>query len=94
MLRPGAKSGRRRPSLAWLGVVPFFVYTAVFLVLPAATVMVGAFQGTSSGYTVDTVLDLVRTANLRHAYAQSVEISRISSIVFARASSSPGEQQR
>ena len=25
-LRPGPKPGRRRPSLAWLGVVPFFAY--------------------------------------------------------------------
>ena len=75
------KSGRRRPSLAWLGVVPFFVYVAIFLVLPAATVMVGAFQGASSGYTFDTVLDLVRTANLRHAYAQSIEISLVTALL-------------
>ncbi len=27
-LRPGPKPGRRRPSLAWLGVVPFFAYAA------------------------------------------------------------------
>ena len=43
--------------------------------------MVGAFQGTSSGYTVDTVLDLVRTANLRHAYAQSIEISLVTALL-------------
>ena len=31
-------------SLAWLGVVPFLAYATAFLLLPAANVLVGAFQ--------------------------------------------------
>jgi putative spermidine/putrescine transport system permease protein len=80
-LRPGVRSGRRRPSFAWLGVVPFFVYTAMFLVLPAATVLVGAFQGATKGYTIDTVLDIVRTGAIRHAYWQSIEISLVTALL-------------
>ncbi|HEU5009930.1 MAG TPA: ABC transporter permease subunit [Gaiellaceae bacterium] len=75
------RSGRRRVSLAWVGVVPFFAYTLVFLFLPAATVMVGAFQGTSGGYTVHNVTQIVQTADLRHAYKESIEISLVTALL-------------
>ena len=75
------KPGRRRVSLAWIGVVPFFAYTLVFLFLPAATVMVGAFQGASSGYTFDNVADIVRSESIRHAYQTSIEISLVTALL-------------
>jgi putative spermidine/putrescine transport system permease protein len=75
------KSGRRRVSLAWIGVVPFFAYTLVFLFLPAATVMVGSFQGATGGYTFDNVTDIVQTASLRHAYKESIEISLVTALL-------------
>src|SRR5262249_22309545 len=43
-LRPDLASGRKRPSFTWLAVVPFFAYTIAFLFIPAASVMLGAFQ--------------------------------------------------
>ena len=43
-LRPDLVSGRRRLSYAWLGTIPFFAYAIGFLFVPAASVMVGAFQ--------------------------------------------------
>ena len=82
VLRPGTKApGRRRPSLAWLGVVPFFAYTAMFLIIPAGEVMVGAFQDTSGGYTVDNVRDIVETENLRNAFKTSIEISLVTALL-------------
>jgi putative spermidine/putrescine transport system permease protein len=65
----------RRFSLAWLGVVPFFAYAAMFLVLPAATVMVGAFQSEDGGYTLDNITSIVKTENLRDAFVESIRIS-------------------
>jgi ABC-type uncharacterized transport system permease subunit len=44
-LRPDTVTGRRRLSLAWIGTLPFFAYTVLFLFLPAASVLLGAFQG-------------------------------------------------
>jgi putative spermidine/putrescine transport system permease protein len=61
--------------------VPFFAYTLVFLFLPAATVMVGSFQGATGGYTVDNVTDIVQTASLRHAYKESIEISLVTALL-------------
>ena len=67
-LRPGPAPGRRRPSLAWLGVVPFFAYATLFLVLPALTVMIGAFRSEGGGYTIDNVRSIVQSSNLRDAF--------------------------
>src|SRR6185437_4291592 len=35
--------GGRRLPLTWLGVIPFFIYVGVFLVLPSLIIAVGAF---------------------------------------------------
>jgi putative spermidine/putrescine transport system permease protein len=43
--RRGALAGRR-PSRALLGVVPFFAYVTVFLLIPTLVVVVGAFIAT------------------------------------------------
>ena len=40
--RPGALRGIR-PSGALVGVVPFFAYTTVFLIIPTLVVVIGAF---------------------------------------------------
>jgi putative spermidine/putrescine transport system permease protein len=82
VLRPGPKApGRRRPSFAWLGVVPFFAYTAMFLIIPAGEVMVGAFQDTSGGYTVGNVRAILETENLRNAFKTSIEISLVTALL-------------
>jgi len=80
-LRPGPKPGRRRPSLAWLGVVPFFAYAAMFMILPAATVMVGAFQNDHGGYTLHNVWSIVSTANTRDAFWASIRLSLVTAIL-------------
>lgn len=67
--------------MAWLGVVPFFAYTAMFLIIPAAEVMVGAFQDTSGGYTVGNVQAIIETENLRNAFKTSIEISLVTALL-------------
>ncbi len=54
---PSRASGGRRPSGALLGVVPFFLYTTAFLLVPTLIVVVGAFQN-SSGFTLDNLTAL------------------------------------
>jgi putative spermidine/putrescine transport system permease protein len=55
--------------------VPFFAYAAMFLILPAAVVMIGAFKGDHGGYTTSNVMAILRTANLRDAFWASVKLS-------------------
>ena len=35
--------------MAWLGVLPFFAYATMFLILPAATVMIGGLWTNRAG---------------------------------------------
>ena len=81
-LRPGPKPGRRF-SLAWLGVVPFFAYASMFLILPAATVMIGAFRSDGGGYTLDNVRAIVQTSYIRDAFWESIRISLTTALLGA-----------
>jgi putative spermidine/putrescine transport system permease protein len=62
-------------------VVPFFAYASMFLILPAAVVMIGAFKGDHGGYTTSNVLALLRTAHLRESFWASVKLSAWTAIV-------------
>ena len=65
--------GGRRPSGALLGVVPFFAYVAVFLIVPTLIVLVGAFQR-DGRFTLANIRALGGAA-IRHALWQSLVLS-------------------
>ncbi len=79
-IRPGTRSGRRRLSLAWLGTLPFFAYALLFLFLPAGAVLVGAFEGKKSGWTLDNLHTLIKQPFLG-AYETSIKISLVTAVV-------------
>lgn len=60
--------------------MPFFLYALMFLFLPSAQVMIGAFKATGGGYTLDHVVDILRTENLRNAYKASIELSLVTAL--------------
>ena len=62
-------------------MVPFFAYAAMFLVLPAATVMIGAFQNDHGGYTIHNVSSIVSTAATRDAFWASIRLSLVTAIL-------------
>jgi putative spermidine/putrescine transport system permease protein len=68
-------SGRRRLPLAWLVVVPFFAYAIMFLFLPSAQVMVGAFKDTAGHWTTANVSAIIHTPYLRDSFWASIQIS-------------------
>src|SRR3954467_7854910 len=41
---PPARLGRRRVTWTWLGLVPFFVFATLFLLVPTFYLVVGSFQ--------------------------------------------------
>jgi putative spermidine/putrescine transport system permease protein len=83
-LRPGDIAGAdppaprrsRRPSRAlnWLGVVPFFVFSLLFLALPTLQIVLGAFRGAEGGFTLDHVRGL-NTPLIRDAFWESIKVS-------------------
>ena len=74
------RSGRRRLSLAWIGTLPFFAYTILFLFLPAGSVMAGSFKGAHGGWTVDNIRLLFHHPYI-DAYKTSIEVSGITALI-------------
>jgi putative spermidine/putrescine transport system permease protein len=69
-------------SWAWLGVTPFLLFALMFLILPTAFLVVGAFQDPEGNFTLRNI------ANLRHpsivaAYWISIKVSAASAILGA-----------
>ena len=68
--------------MAWLATLPFFAYTVLFLFAPAGSVLKGAFQGKTHGYTIDNVRTLFHHPYI-DAYKTSVEISLVTAVAGA-----------
>ncbi len=79
--RLGAPSGRR-PGGALLGVVPFFLYTTAFLLLPTLIVIVGAFLDGDSRFTLGN-LEALRSPAVTTALWQSVALSVVTAVIGA-----------
>ena len=70
----GGGASRGLPGGRWLGVLPFFLFVTLFLILPTLYIVVGAFRTTGGGWTLQNVLDL-NTRSIRNAYWVSVQVS-------------------
>ncbi|MEO6854784.1 MAG: ABC transporter permease subunit [Rhodoferax sp.] len=63
----------------WLGVTPFLLFAALFLILPTAYLMVGAFQNEAGHFTLDNIIGLW-TDSVIQAYWISFRISAASAL--------------
>jgi putative spermidine/putrescine transport system permease protein len=61
-------------------VVPFFAYTILFLFLPSAKVLLGAFQGAKGGYTLQNLHELSQH-QYATAFRNSIEISIVTALL-------------
>lgn len=75
----GAILAARRRSFAWVGVVPFFAYVGVFLILPTIWLAVGAFQTDSGSFTMRYVQELFQEQYI-NAYLTSIKISVVTAL--------------
>src|SRR5271165_1422605 len=76
---------RRVPApdfAAWLGVAPFFVFAAMFLIAPTAWLLVGAFQDRDGAFTLANMARLAEPS-IRLSYALSLEVSAASAALGA-----------
>ncbi len=76
------RARRERLPLAWVGVVPFLLFVALFLLLPTFDLIVGAFQTPDGGLTLDNIRRLNQPTILA-AYWVSIEVSLASSLLGA-----------
>ncbi len=77
---PGAPPVRRRRGWAFLGVVPFFAFSALFLIVPIGFLVIGSFQDDSANLTLRNYADLSQPF-IVEAYGNSIEISLVTAIV-------------
>ena len=79
------RAGRRRPlkiSWAWLGVVPFFAFSLMFLILPTLDLVIGAFRTPDGDFTLDNIRRL-NQPTIVNAYVISIEVSVASAVLGA-----------
>ena len=68
------RARRALPGLNWLGLLPFFAFAMLFLVLPTLQIVLGAFRDPAGGFTLQNILDL-NTPSIRNAYWVSIKVS-------------------
>lgn len=68
-----------KPAYHLIGVLPFTAFALMFLILPTAYLMVGAFQDAQGRFTLNNIRDLMQ-ANVLDAYWISIKISAMSAI--------------
>ena len=69
-----------RLPLAWLVVLPFFLYAFAFLFLPAGKVLFGAFQSTDGGFTLSNLEEITKEP-YRTSFRTSIEVSLVTALV-------------
>ncbi len=76
---PTAPSWVSQVSWAWAGVVPFFVFALMFLILPTSLLVVGGFQDAQGHFTLRNLLDLFQPT-IVSSYLISIKVSAASAI--------------
>jgi putative spermidine/putrescine transport system permease protein len=76
---PSARRARPRPGLAWLGLLPFFLFSIAFLFLPVVYLVVGSFVDQSGAPSLQNYADL-STGIIPGAFANSIEVSLVTAI--------------
>jgi len=84
---PGAQSARparRRLGLSFLGVLPFFVFSILAMLIPIGFLIIGSFQDSANhdALTLKNYADLT-TGSIFQAYGTSIEISLVTAIAGA-----------
>jgi len=65
---------------AWLGVVPFFLFAVLFLLLPSLRLFEGSFISDKGVFTFDNILQLFEQPYILNAYLLSIKISAVTAL--------------
>ncbi|OQY82137.1 MAG: acriflavin resistance protein [Chloroflexi bacterium UTCFX4] len=66
--------------LAWIGLLPFFIFALMFLILPSLSLFTGSFTDVQGNFTFQNILDLSRE-DIVDAYMLSIQISVVTAII-------------
>jgi putative spermidine/putrescine transport system permease protein len=76
---PRATRGARAFSWAWLGVLPFFGVITLFLLYPAASIVIRSFLATDGSVTLQNLRDLNQPV-IRSSYWYSIQLSAVTAL--------------
>jgi len=76
----GAKRPPRIPVGHWLGVLPFFVFSGMFLIAPTLVLAYRSLEGIEGGLTLDNYR-LLASDTVLNAYGMSIKISLTTAIL-------------
>jgi putative spermidine/putrescine transport system permease protein len=76
---PTARPASRRITFSWLGVAPFFVFSALFMLAPITFLVVGSLQDARGNFSLANYGDLSQEI-IVEAYATSIEVSLVTAI--------------
>mgnify|MGYP002653766103 CR=1 FL=1 len=79
VLPPGARPLASRASLNWLGLVPFVLFAALFLIFPVFYLVNGALQTPAGRYSLDTMLSLAQP-QIAASYWLTIRLSVVSAL--------------
>ncbi len=68
------------PLKNWIGVVPFFLFAILFLILPSTRLFVGSFTNEEGQFTIQNVLELFTQPSILNAYWLSIKISAVTAL--------------
>src|SRR4030066_820502 len=78
---PEARPARPKRSWAWLGVMPFFLFTFLFLLYPSSTCVIRSFLNSQTHeFTFQNIAALFDSRYLMQSYWISIKLSLITAI--------------
>jgi putative spermidine/putrescine transport system permease protein len=79
VMLPAARPQRRAVNLNWLGVVPFFTFSLLFLILPSFYLLIGSFLDGAGNFTLANFGDLFQPF-IFNSYWLSIQVSAVTAI--------------
>src|SRR6266508_2501176 len=78
---PQARPVHSKFSWTWLGILPFLLFTFLFLLYPSSTLAVRSFQDSKThAFTFKYILALLQSPYLLEAYWISIKISTLTAL--------------
>ena len=78
---PRARPARRARSWSWLGLGPFFLFSAMFLGLPLAFLAIGSLADNATGQPTINNYAALSTPLVANAFRNSIEISLVTALI-------------
>ena len=70
----------KRFDWGFVGVLPFFIFAFLFLLLPSISIFLRSFEAVGGGFTFDNIIALFTETDIINAYKASLSISLITAI--------------